>query len=163
MPARKSRALKVLRGTNRPDREPTIPSTPQRGQARPPKWLPATERAAFRALAMETERTGTPSRSFQMAVTGGALTWASLKRCTAVIDEKGETYESRTTTGALKILVRPEVHLRNTMLRLLKGYLAELGLTPSSIGRVDCAALPREEDELSARRRRFLEREFFTS
>jgi hypothetical protein len=38
------------------------------------------------------------------------------------------------------------VQLRHAALRLLKGYLGELGLTPAAIGRVDRATLPMEDD-----------------
>ena len=168
MPARLPRPVKVLRGTLRKDREPGEPARPRRGKAKPPDWLPPMERAAFQHLERETARTGTPTRSFGHVLAAAALAWASLERCTATLAARGETYETATTTGALKILPRPEVQLRNTVLRLLKGYLSELGLTPAAIGRVDRAALPKDEDtnafaflfgaERQKRRRRFFGR-----
>jgi P27 family predicted phage terminase small subunit len=167
MPARSPRSLKLLRGTLRKDREPALPATPLPGKARPPKWLPPAERAAFWQLVTETERTGTPTRSFPHVLTGATLAWVQLERCTKVLAENGESYETTTTTGALKIMARPEVQLRNTVLRVLKGYLAELGLTPAAIGRIDRTAFPQEEDDDNAeffgskratRRRRFFGR-----
>lgn len=149
MAARKPRAIKLLRGTLRKNREPASPATPRPGKARPPKWLPPAERSAFRQLAAETQRTGTPTRSFSHVLTGAALAWGQLERCTVVLATKGDTYETTTTTGALKISARPEVHVRHAALRLLKGYLGELGLTPAAIGRVDREALPPEEGELT--------------
>jgi phage terminase small subunit len=146
MPARKPRALKVMQGTLRKNREPAVPAAPRPGRARPPAWLPAVERAAFRALETETRRTGTPTRSFQHVLTGGAIAWAQLQRTTGVLGEQGDTYESETSNGARKIVVRPEVQMRAAALRLLKGFLSELGLGPVAIGRVDRAALPKEED-----------------
>ena len=153
MPARKPRGSKILRGTFRKDREPADPPTPRVGRARPPKWLPPAERLAFRQLVEETECTGTPTQSFPHVLTAAAIAWVQLERSTNVLAEKGDTYETTTTTGALKIATRPEVQLRNTALRLLKGYLSELGLTPAAIGRVDRAAMPREEDEAARRQR----------
>jgi P27 family predicted phage terminase small subunit len=150
MPARKPRAVKLLRGTLRKDREPATPATPRAGTARAPTWLPPMERAAFRQLAAETARTGTPTRSFRHVLTGASIACAQLERCTTALAEKGDTYETKTTTGALKILPRPEVQLRAGALRLLKTYLVELGLTPAAIGRVDRAALPTEEDGTNA-------------
>jgi P27 family predicted phage terminase small subunit len=143
MPSREPRSLKLMRGTLRKDREPADPLTPRPGKARPPKWLPPAERTAFRQLVTETERTGTPTKSFTYVLTGAALAWTQLERCTAVLAEKGETYESTTTSGGLKIVARPEVQLRNTAMRLLKVYLVELGLTPAAIGRLDLSAMPR--------------------
>lgn len=156
MPARKPRGLKLMTGTLRKDREPSQPAIPRPGKARAPKWLPPAERAAFRQLVAETERTGTPTRSFPHVLTAAALAWAQLERCTTVLSEEGESYETTTTTGALKIVARPEVHLRNTAMRLLRAYLVELGLTPAAIGRVDRASLPQPptamEQELFGRR-----------
>src|SRR5512135_3713311 len=123
MPGRKPRGVKLLRGTLRQDREPADPATPRAGRARPPAWLPVAERAAFRALERETARTGTPTRSFPHVLTGAALAWVQLERCTTTLAEKGDSYETTTTTGALKILPRPEVQMRNGALRLLRGYL----------------------------------------
>jgi P27 family predicted phage terminase small subunit len=146
VPSRKPRSIKLMRGTLRKDREPADPPTPRPGKARAPKWLPPAERAAFRQLVAETERTGTPTRSFPHVLAAAALAWAELERCTAILSDKGESYETTTTTGALKIVLRPEVHLRNTALRLLKAYLGELGLTPAAIGRVDRGAMPKRPD-----------------
>lgn len=146
MPARKPRSVKVLRGTFRKDREPSDPPTPRPGRARPPKWLPPAERAAFRQLVTETERIGAPTRSFTHVLTAAAVAWTQVERCTKALASTTETYESKTTTGALKILLRPEVGLRTTALRLLKVYLVELGLTPASIGRIDLSAMPSPRD-----------------
>src|SRR4051794_25472111 len=103
MPARKPQAVKLMRGTLRKDRQPTTPATPRPGKAKPPKWLPPAERAAFLQLVAETRRTGTPTRSFPHVLAGAAVAWAQLERCTTLIAEKGETYESQTTTGGLKL------------------------------------------------------------
>jgi len=94
-------------------------------------------------LTTEVERTGIPSASFGAVLVGAALAWATLERTTAVLGAAGDTYETSTTNGALKIVPRPEVAQRNTALRLLRAYLAELGLTPAALGRVDRAALPK--------------------
>lgn len=139
-----------MRGTLRKSREPAEPATPQAGKARLPKWLPPAERAAFRQLAAEIERTGIPSRSFVHVLAAAASAWVQLERYSAILSEKGDTYETATTTGALKIMPRPEVHLRNTALRLLRGSLGDLGLTPTAIGRVDRKAIPEIEDETEA-------------
>jgi len=151
MPARKPRALKLLTGTFRKDREPRKPARPRRGRAQPPAFLSADQRRAFRQLAAETEAIGTPTRSFTHALTGGAVVWTTFAQCNRAIAEHGETYATTTTTGAPKLLPRPEVALRNTALRLLRLYLSELGLSPVAIGRVDRAALPatieRDADE----------------
>jgi phage terminase small subunit len=146
MSARRPRQSKILAGTFRRDREPEVPAAPEEGAAQPPSWLPAIECAAFRRLERETAATGTPTRSFGAVLEGAALVLASLQRYTATLTEAGETYESATTSGALKICTRPEVHLRDTALRLLKGYLAELGLTPGSVGRIDLSGMPRPRD-----------------
>ena len=74
---------------------------------------------------------------------GAAIAWVQLQECTKVLGEKGRTFETSSTTGALKILPRPEVEMRNVSLRLLRAYLIELGLTPCSVGRVDRAVMPR--------------------
>ena len=146
-----------MRGTLRKSREPGEPAIPRPGKAQPPPWLPLAERAAFRQLEAETARTGTPTRSFAHILTGAAIAWAQLERCTKTLAEKGDVFETTTTTGALKLAMRPEVQIRDTSLRLLRGYLAVLGLSPVDIGRVDRAALPAEEaDDFE---KRFLRRE----
>jgi hypothetical protein len=97
----------------------------------------------FRQLTTEVERTGLPSRSFGHILTAAAVALAQLMSCNQVLAEKGTSYETTTTTGALKIVARPELATRNTSLRILKGLLAELGLTPLAIGRVDRTAIPK--------------------
>ena len=144
MPARLPRHQKELTGTLRRDREAAEPAVPQQGRARAPSWLSATERRAFQQLAVEVERTGVATRSFTHVLAAAAVAADQLIRCTKALSENGDTYETETTTGALKIVARPEVALRNTSLRLLKGYLSELGITPVAIGRVDRAVLPKD-------------------
>lgn len=142
MPSRKTRAQKELTGTLRKDREPDKPAHPRKGEASPPAWLSAAAQTAFLAIAREVQRCGIATGSFGHALTGAALAWVQLESDTAAL-ANGSTYESETTNGARKILLRPEVHSRTASLRLLKAYLVELGLTPVSIGRVDLTAVPK--------------------
>ena len=142
MPARTGTLLKVLNNTRRQDREPKRPTRPQPGRARCPKWLPSAERSAFRALATTAEATGLATGSFPHVLAGAAVAWVSLQRSTETLARVGETYETTSTNGALKVVERPEVESRNKALRLLRAYLSELGLTPAALGRVDLAKLP---------------------
>ena len=142
MTRRRPQHLKILTRTDRPDREPREPVRPRAGRAQPPAFLPDLERRAFEALAVEVEAIGLPSGSFAHALTGAAVAWATLERCTAFLAAGGESVETETITGALKLVARPEVSSRNTALRLLRSYLVELGLSPAAIGKVDRAALP---------------------
>lgn len=146
MPPRKPRALKLLTGTLRPGREPAVPARPRPGKARPPKCLSAPQRAAFQQLAAQVEATGTPTRSFPLAIAATAILWSEIEQCNAALATTGATFETKTTSGAPKLALRPEAEMRMAALRLLRAYLAELGLTPGSVGRVDRAAMPESPD-----------------
>lgn len=147
MPARKPRQLKVMRGTLRKDREPREPVEPRKGRAEAEAWLSPGERAAFDELAEQAERCGTPTASFPHVLTAAAIVWDQLRRDCETIGTEGMTYESKTTSGARKLVLRPEVYNRASTLKLLRGYLTELGLTPASIGRLDLAAMPADESD----------------
>jgi phage terminase small subunit len=149
--------LKVLRGTDRKDRRPRKPAEPRKGRARPPAWLPIGERRAFESLARQMEACGTPPASFVHVLTPTAIIWEQLRQDTeALATEAGSTYESTTTKGARKLVLRPEVSNRAATLKLLRSYLETLGLTPSSVGRIDLSAMPRQRtDAEEARVERF--------
>jgi Phage terminase, small subunit len=79
---------------------------------------------------------------------GAALLWVEIERYSATLASTGGTYGTATSTGAPKFAVRPEAEMRTAALRLFRAFLAELGLTPSSIGRVDRGAMPQTGDGL---------------
>jgi hypothetical protein len=71
---------------------------------------------------------------------------------------RADKYKSPTTPtkGAPKLVLRPEVANRTATLKLLRSYLETLGLTPSSVGRIDLSAMPRPRDAArDARHERF--------
>jgi hypothetical protein len=90
-------------------------------------------------------------------LTAAAIIWDQLRTDTeALTTEAGSTYPTTTTKGAPKLVLRPEVANRTATLKLLRSYLETLGLTPSSVGRIDLSAMPRPRDAArDARHERF--------
>jgi len=137
-------ALKVLRGTTRPDRlNPNEPAASPESPQVPPF---VTGRAAywFGVLAERVAELGIASRTSSEALGLAAVRAAEVEAHTSTIDRDGTHYETENSSGGRMIRPHPAVAQRADAMRHLQSLLAEFGLTPASLGKV--SVNPRAED-----------------
>lgn len=110
MTERTSEALKLVKGTSRPDRRaPEPPRSEETEPKPPPEWLDEYGQAKWTELIPELA-----SRKLQ---TGDALSllellceaWADFRRAQAVVRQSGGSYEAATEAKAVMHRRRPEV------------------------------------------------------
>jgi P27 family predicted phage terminase small subunit len=109
--ARKTKELKIVGGTERPDRPaPETPRSPEGQTApNPPGWLDRYGRAKWRELV--------PELASRRMLTGDALSllellceaWADFRRAQAVLRAGGASYEAATEAKTTLHRKRPEV------------------------------------------------------
>lgn len=169
----KPSGLKILEGTNRPDRmnpdEPTPPAIAV--GASPPSWLQDRRaRAYWRELVPILSEARMLAMTDTTALVILAKAYGRWRAYEDFLEEHGETYDSKagsakkaetesapTTSASSQMLrPRPEVAMRDKAEDRLVFLLGKFGMTPSDRARV--SALPRlvgdpSEDFLNARRR----------
>jgi len=128
--------LKLLKGTDRPDRmNPAAPTPAAEGMVAP-AWLPEDALPHFATLLSRLAPMGLNSSSHTEALAMAAVRMHEITMYTESIKATGPTYETQTIQGGSMIRAYPEVALRSDAMRHLQGLLAEFGLTPASIGKV---------------------------
>jgi P27 family predicted phage terminase small subunit len=108
---RKSKQLKLVEGTARPDREPPAPprSDPDGEMPKPPSWLDRYGRAKWRELV--------PELATRRMLTGDALSllellceaWADFRRAQRILRKSGASYAADTEAKTTLHRKRPEV------------------------------------------------------
>src|SRR5690242_8230113 len=124
--------LKVLRGETRPSKLKTEPKVDGPIELAPPDHLGEAAAAEYRRIAQKMADSGlltTLDRGTLAAYCDCYGTWVE---CCVVLRIKGVTLVNMQGNT----VARPEVALRNESLRQMRGYLAELGLSPASRTRV---------------------------
>lgn len=130
---RKPRALKLVQGTDRPDRANTKAPAPRSVPLPPPpKGLTKFHTRAWRELAVLVDPLRITSRDHVVA-------FGEMARCLGIIDQAATelkaaggklTYEV-IGEGGVSHRKRPEVEIIATFTKLLDGKLARFGLTPA--------------------------------
>ena len=137
-PAPQPTKLRLLRGNpgKRPinKREPN----PEAGEPPCPTWLDANAKKEWTRITKELESLGLLTRCDMAALAGYCVAFARVQECAKVIKKHGATYE--TETGYFR--ERPEVGMEQKYLALMKQYLAEFGLSPSSRSRISVPEKP---------------------
>ena len=133
-PGRKPKptALKVLEGNpgcrklneNEPKPLPIIPDCPE--------WLTGNAKDVWGKLAPILERMGLLTEADEIALAAICSLYARYKDLERIIDEKG--YTEKNTRSGLKAI--PEFAMSRDCLKLLKSFMTEFGLTPSSRTRI---------------------------
>ena len=133
-PGRKPKptALKVLEGNpgcrklneNEPKPLPIIPDCPE--------WLVDQAKEVWGKLAPILERMGVLTEADEIALAAICSLYVRYKDLERIIDEKGYT-EKNTRSGHKAI---PEFSMSRDCLKLLKSFMTEFGLTPSSRTRI---------------------------
>jgi P27 family predicted phage terminase small subunit len=133
---RKPHDLKVIHGTSRPDRD--NPNAPARSQGTPvaPDWLDELALAYFNQIVQALDEQGRASPHDQHTIMNAALALGEVHECSIMIADHGRTYETTNSQGGRMIRPRPEVAQRSDAMRRATSCLAELGLTPASVGKV---------------------------
>lgn len=129
---RKEPALKKLAGTLRPDRDGKSEVPAPGGAMICPLHLSDLAQLHFGSIAkmLEAEQRASPHYAEHVALL--ALRLEQIQRFNAVIEDEGDTYESRTSTGGLMIRARPEVAMLSDAMRQAQSLIAELMLNPSA-------------------------------
>jgi len=133
---RKPQDLKVIHGTARPDRD--NPSAPARSEGSPvaPDWLDEIGLAYFNQIVQVLDEQQRASPHDQHTILNAALAMGEVHECSIMITDHGRTYETTNSQGGRMIRPRPEVAQRSDAMRRATSCLAELGLTPASVGKV---------------------------
>lgn len=130
---RKPRALKLVQGTDRPDRAnaraPAASSVPL---PPPPKTLSPRQKRAWKELAALID-------PLRITSSADVVAFREMTRCLAMIDQADAelqasggslTYETITESG-VTFRKRPEIEIIATFEKLLDAKLARFGLTPA--------------------------------
>lgn len=133
---RKPDHLKVVAGTDRPDR--MNPAAPVASKVLPvsPSWL--SERAAekFGQLVTILDGMGLASEVDVDMLAMLASRLEEIEITTGIIEDLGRSYTTETQGGGTMYRSRPEVSQRNEAMRHAQSLLAEFGLSPASRSKV---------------------------
>lgn len=164
---RKPTALKVLHGTDRPDRSnPNEPSAQPLGDAPPPSWLKGRGRRAWAEVAAILTEMGVATVADRVALALLCDVYAEYIEARDAVRKLGTVYESRVMKAhsrradgdpeefdpeALSVMIRPrpEVAMASDAWRRINTMLQQFGLTPASRSKVSGAPVE-EEDPLEA-------------
>jgi P27 family predicted phage terminase small subunit len=134
MSRQKPAHLKAITGTYRGDRVKDIP-TPSLTLPSAPEWLPDGAKAIFTRLVQRLKAIRCASDSYTETVALLAVRMHEIQELTGYLAEHGTSYDCVTKTGLIR-RARVEVAMRSEAARQAQSLLAELGLTPTSTGRV---------------------------
>lgn len=129
---RRSPQLKIVAGTDRPDREAKVADHVPPGPMIAPADLGENELRYFGQIVamLEAEKRASPHHVPAVALL--ARRQVEIERLSAVIDVEGDTYRTTTPSGDKMIRARPEVAMRAEAMRHAQSLLSELMLTPVS-------------------------------
>lgn len=136
----KPTALKILDGN--PGRRPLREREPEPRIGRPscPHWLDLEAKREWRRISRELHAMGLLTQADRAALAAYCQCWSDWRSAVEAIREHGRTF----STEKGEIRQRPEVALGQKALTLLKSYLVEFGLTPSSRTRISVPVKPLE-------------------
>ncbi len=146
MPGRKRKPdhLKVVAGTDRPDRMNPNAPVASTELPEPPRWLSARAAEIFRGLVATIDGMGIASADDTTMLALAASRYEEVEICTAVIEDVGRVYKSVNSQGAEMWRSRPEVAQRSEAMRHAQSLLAEFGLSPAARSRVSATPKPEQ-------------------
>ncbi len=147
---RKPRALKVVAGTLRRDRDnPHEPDPSIEPNPSPPAWLDELARQEWCRVVRELVDLGLLTVLDTAALAAYATAYGRWVACELAIKKNGLTYETTSQQGVRMIRLRPEVRASFEAMREMRQYMTEFGMTPAS--RASVCGLRRDElDPLGA-------------
>lgn len=131
----KPKHLKLVTGTFRKHREKNS-IKPDVGLPMPPAYFTDLQKQIFVRLVEELDKLNLASRSWSEVITQCAIRIAGYQQHQEFLNANSYTYETTNTMGDKVPKARPEVAMRNEDLRHAQSLLAELGLSPTAIGKV---------------------------
>ena len=133
---RKPDHLKVVQGTDRPDRMNPDAPTAAEGSPIAPDWLSERATEIFGDLVSILDDMGiaSPDNAASLAMLASRL--EEVEITTAIIEDLGRTYTTINAQGGVMHRGRPEVAQRSEAMRHAQSLLAEFGLTPASLSKV---------------------------
>lgn len=142
----KPTALKVLQGTDRPDRANTSEPTPPAGPVSPPSWLRGRARTLFKARAamLVGMKVATTADADALALYCAAFT--EFVECDEFIRKHGPIYSSIGPDGGVMHRPYPQVRMRSDAWRRVQRMASEFGLSPSSRSKLHIEAGEEPED-----------------
>lgn len=151
---RKPRALKLVQGTDRPDRaNKKAPAGAPCPVGDPPDDLNEFAQLAWRSLGELVDPLKVVTRADLVAFRQLAVVLGILEQAREALDDAGElTFVVSTETGEV-IRKRPEVEILATYQRILDAKLARFGLTPAErekVSGIDEGAAADPLDEFAA-------------
>jgi P27 family predicted phage terminase small subunit len=141
--------LKIVAGTDRPDR--MNPDAPKPSATLPdaPEWLSGRGAQIFEQLVAIIGPMGIGSSSDAAMLALAASRLEEVEICTAIIEDLGRTYTTTTQTGDTMHRSRPEVAQRSEAMRHAQSLLAEFGLSPAARSKVSVST-PDEKNPFAA-------------
>jgi P27 family predicted phage terminase small subunit len=133
--------LKVVAGTDRPDRSNSAAPVPPKDIPQAPGWLTVRGAEIFAGLVALLDSMGIASSADTQVITLCASRIEEVEITTALIEDNGRTYETTSDTGTM-YRTRPEVGQRNEAMRHAQSLLSELGLTPAARSKVSVSKNP---------------------
>ena len=155
-PAPVPTALKILSaGRGRRPKASTEPA-PTLGEPEMPAWLNDEAKAEWCRIVPELSAVGVLTVVDRAALAAYCAAWSELRAATNLIDKEGrlidvDVYarESGEKVGARRV-VHPAVKLQREAFGLVKAFLVEFGLSPSSRTRITARPKQDEADPLQA-------------
>ena len=136
--------MKVITGTDRPDRMNPDAPAPAEDMPRPPAWLNRRAVEHFGALRSRLEYLSIATSTDTEMLALAAARLAEIEECDELIELHGRVIETTGTNGATMMRANPAVGQRNEAMRHLHALLAEFGLSAASRTKVKS---PKKKDE----------------
>jgi P27 family predicted phage terminase small subunit len=138
--------LKVVKGTDRPDRDSHSAPDPASDAPRAPAWISREAVQHFGNICARLEGIGLSSSSYTETVALAAERLAEIEQADALIAHHGRVYETTNSQNDRALKANPAVAQRNEAMRHLHSLLSECGLTPASISKVGGAGGKKAEN-----------------
>jgi len=152
---RKPEHLKVVAGTDRPDRSNPDAPKPAAALPEPPEWLSSRAAAIFEQLVSIVGPMGIGSASDAAMLALAASRLEEVEISTAMIEDGGRTFVSNMTYDeegrivSQQIKGHPAVAQRSEAMRHAQSLLAEFGLSPAARSKVSVST-PDETNPFAA-------------
>jgi len=135
--------MKVIAGTDRPDRMNPDAPAPAEDMPRPPAWLNRRGVEHFGALRSRLEYLSIATSTDTEMLALAAARLAEIEECDDLIEEHGRLIVSMNDKGSTMVRANPAVGQRNEAMRHLHSLLAEFGLSAASRTKVKA---PKKKD-----------------
>ena len=128
--------LKLVKGTNRKDRENGQEPQPQRARPSMPAHMSDRAKEVWGYVVALLDRMGVLTEADAMALEQLCEAYADWRDARETIEAAGAYYETVNQAGGTMIRAHPAVSIRNDAARRVQSLMAEFGMTPSSRSKV---------------------------